>query len=723
MNYSLRLLLSVCLTLLLWAGSGLKGPMVGDPAWMAIAQPQFPSVTVTDAAVVELSTLSVLPDPEGNLSVESILSEAYRDRFESYTLGQSIDTRTHTYWIKLVLTPADVSIEQTYLDLGQWDFIDAYGPNDFHQQTGMLVPLRDRPVTKNFSNTTVLQLPLQGETAYIMRVATDFSKLTTQRPNFVGKLYNAAHLTHMDFGIGLYCGWLLVMALYNLFIYFSVRDLSYLYYTLYLFFFALVWVSFFGYGYQYVWPYGSPHWNKIAANVFGFPFVIFFVQFAQSFLNTRRYSPSIHRALNLCRLIFCSIGLFFFSSAWFYGFVVGLFALNGILVLMLVGGVIAYRKGYHSALFFVIANGVFILGGIVFNLADLRIIPQNLLTQYSVHVGSAIEVVLFSLGLADRINVLKTEKESAQQRVIEQLRRNEELQVRAKEDLEEKVVERTQQLTRKTTELETTLTRLQTTQSQLLEAEKLASLGQLTAGIAHEINNPVNFITSNIGSLRLDFDDLKQVVTIYQAADSKATLSEAHTEAESLDVDFLFEEVEGLLKGVEEGATRTQAIVTGLRNFSRMDEDSFKRVDLHEGIDSTLTLLKNQLKTHITVHKNYSPLPDVECLPGKLNQVFMNILTNAIQAMPERGDIYITSQQNADTVEISIRDTGMGMDEAARKRLFEPFFTTKPIGEGTGLGLSISYGIVEKHHGQIMVQSELGEGTTFTLVLPVQQPS
>ena len=251
----------------------------------------------------------------------------------------------------------------------------------------------------------------------------------------------------------------------------------------------------------------------------------------------------------------------------------------------------------------------------------------------------------------------------------------------------------------------------------------MASLGQLTAGIAHEINNPINFITANIESLNLDFQDLQTIVEIYQTANSEAALKKAHAEAVSLDSTFLFEEVEGLIKGISEGANRTQEIVTGLRTFSRMDENSFKHVDIHDGIDSTLTLLKNNFKQNIKINKDYGELSKVECLPGKMNQVFMNVLTNAIQAIDEQGEITITTRQiSPDKISISFKDTGGGMDKAVRNRIFEPFFTTKPVGQGTGLGLAISYGIIDKHNGCLEVHSQLGQGSEFIISLPIQQP-
>ncbi|RMG22433.1 MAG: GAF domain-containing protein [Bacteroidetes bacterium] len=296
------------------------------------------------------------------------------------------------------------------------------------------------------------------------------------------------------------------------------------------------------------------------------------------------------------------------------------------------------------------------------------------------------------------------------------------------EQLDEKVKARTRQLNEKNQELANALIKLQSTQTQLVESEKMASLGQLTAGIAHEINNPINFISGNIGPLARDIQDIKSLLKkmheLEHSDDLQAAIQAVKAYSEEIDTEYLFEEIEMLLKGIREGATRTRDIVVGLRNFSRLDEEDFKYADLHEGLDATLMLLNSKLKKGIKVVKNYGQLPKILCLPGKLNQVFMNLLSNAIQAIEARGgqggEICITTTQSKGQAEIRIRDNGTGMPEQVRQRIFEPFFTTKEVGQGTGLGLSISYGIIEKHQGSIEVESEEGVGTTFIIRIPLE---
>ncbi len=272
--------------------------------------------------------------------------------------------------------------------------------------------------------------------------------------------------------------------------------------------------------------------------------------------------------------------------------------------------------------------------------------------------------------------------------------------------------------------LEETYLNLVDAQAQLVQSEKMASLGQLTAGVAHEINNPINFVSAGIDSLRTNFKDIMGVAQQYFAlkpdGDNCTQLRQLQRLRAEVEVEELIEESENLFKTIKNGAVRTTEIVKSLRNFTRLDESSLKNADIHEGIDSTLVILNSQLKdNNIKVMKQYGELAPFNCYPGQLNQVFMNILSNAIQAMPGEGTIHIQTSTKAGRAVISIKDTGVGMSEEVKKRIFEPFYTTKGVGDGTGLGLSITYGIIEKHQGKIEVDSKSGVGTTFILYLPL----
>ncbi|MEM6320555.1 MAG: two-component regulator propeller domain-containing protein [Bacteroidota bacterium] len=301
--------------------------------------------------------------------------------------------------------------------------------------------------------------------------------------------------------------------------------------------------------------------------------------------------------------------------------------------------------------------------------------------------------------------------------------------------LEKMVKERTEQLERKNTELASTVKTLENTQQQLVVSEKMASLGQLTAGIAHEINNPINFISSNVQALKMDFQDmqnvLKKVKELEKTKNPKQLSKELIDLGKQLDYELLEEEIGELLAGIERGTERTVNIVSSLRTFSRNSTDNFSKADIHEGINSTLTILNSQFNGHIQIEKAYDDLPPIHCQISRLNQVFLNIINNSIQAIDAKfngstdnlGLIRIHTKRNLDTIKISIQDNGCGMDEKTQKRLFEPFYTTKDVGQGTGLGLSISYGIIEQHHGKIEVNSQPNKGTKFCIYLPIEQPA
>jgi len=266
--------------------------------------------------------------------------------------------------------------------------------------------------------------------------------------------------------------------------------------------------------------------------------------------------------------------------------------------------------------------------------------------------------------------------------------------------------------------------RMQKTQVQFVQSEKMASLGQLTAGIAHEINNPVNFVSANVGPLRRDIAEILSVLDKYDEAVATHQLQEKFQAVEKLkqelDLPYLKGEINDLLEGVQDGALRTSEIVKGLRNFTRLDEDERKPADINQGIDSALLMLKHQLKNRVEIIREFGALPPVMCYPGRLNQVFLNLLANAGQAIASKGQIFIKTFSDGDIVTISIRDTGTGMTPEVRQHIFEPFFTTKPVGEGTGLGLPITYGIIEAHDGNIEIYSEPGQGSEFVITLPVK---
>lgn len=259
-------------------------------------------------------------------------------------------------------------------------------------------------------------------------------------------------------------------------------------------------------------------------------------------------------------------------------------------------------------------------------------------------------------------------------------------------------------------------------QSQILHAEKMASLGVLAAGVAHELNNPAGFIYSNVDLLREHTERLKRCLFAYDELslppDSAAIIDKIKTET---DYENIMTELDSILADCYEGAERIRDVVQNLRLFSRLDEAEIKSIDLNEGIEATVRLLSKFYKSgKIALRREYGELPPVKCYAAQLNQVWMNLLVNAAQAIGDKeGEVRIRTQCNGPTVTVSFIDTGNGISPADLQRIFDPFFTSKPVGEGTGLGLSISHGIIEQHRGTIAVDNIPGEGTTFTVTLPI----
>jgi signal transduction histidine kinase len=294
--------------------------------------------------------------------------------------------------------------------------------------------------------------------------------------------------------------------------------------------------------------------------------------------------------------------------------------------------------------------------------------------------------------------------------------------------LEEAVIERTREIMRTNEALQAEVSERRHLQGQLVQSEKLASVGQLAAGVAHEINNPIGYIFSNFGTLEGYVGQLFEMLAEYERAEASVGAPEVAARLrmlrEQVELEFLKEDIPVLMRESKQGIVRVRQIVQDLKDFSRADTNQdWQWADLHAGIDSTLNVIAGEVKYKADLVKAYGDIPDIQCLPSQINQVVMNLVVNAAQAMGEaRGCITIRSGVAGEQVWLEVADNGSGIPPQTLQRIFEPFFTTKPVGQGTGLGLSLSYGIVQKHGGRIEVDSVVGQGTTFRVTLPIRRP-
>ena len=530
---------------------------------------------------------------------------------------------------------------------------------------------------------------------------------------------------------GIYFGVIIGMILYNPFIFYSTRDKSYIFFAFYTICVGLVQLNITGLGFKYLW-FNYPNFEKYSLFIFPALTATTSIAFARSFLNIKEFVPRINKIFTIINLLYLLtiLNAFFGNKTISYS-LINIIALPLACLLIWVGFYLWFKLRYRPALVFLIAWTLFLLSVIAFVLKDFSLLPYNLFTISILQIGSAVVVILLSIALADKINLYKAEKETSQQEKLQVLQENERIIREQNIILEQSVQERTKELQQTNDNLEKTLVELKEAEMQLVESEKMASLGQLTAGIAHEINNPINFVTSNVKPLKRDITLLQEIITQVEdisvleisADEKRKRINEIKEQA---DFDYTVTEIDYLLKGISEGASRTSEIVKGLRVFSRLDEDDIKLADINEGLDSTIVIVNNLLNGKIAVEKNYQELPLVECYPGKLNQVFLNMMSNGIHAIHERwkeemgGKLTISTYGNEHDVTISIKDNGIGMSEETKKKLFEPFFTTKDVGVGTGLGLSIAWNTIKKHNGLIQVNSEIGVGTEFVMTIPIK---
>ncbi len=643
----------------------------------------------------------------------------------------NLGVSSSTYWVKLSVTN-NTQDKNYVLELSNpiIDVVEFYDTLNKLQNPVIYTNLL--PFNQRSSDNISFVFPLNleyGKTKTIFFKVKSSTQLLL--PIYVGeasKIYsNAEDRTLIE---GIYFGIMLVMFLYNFFILLTVRDISYFYYIFYILSVALVQVVLSGVGFKYIWP-DYPGFERWAAYIFSAFTAFSALGFIKKFLKTETLIPRIDRLSWIFVIAYSATILAAVLDNRILAY--NLLNINGLLLslYMLYEGIyILVKYKTRESKFFLIAWSGFLSSVILFVLKDTGVLPYNNITASILQIGSAFEAIMLSFALADRINILKKEKEFSQAEALRIAKENEKIIREQNIVLEQKVTERTFELKESNNNLNKTLEELKQTQTQLVEQEKMASLGQLTAGVAHEINNPINFVLANVKPIKRDIDILLEMInTLETIGTSDLTKEQKLERIETLknecDYDYLKKEIEFLLKGINEGSSRTAEIVRGLRIFSRVDEDDIKMADVNEGLDSTIVICNNLLGSKIKITKNYTTDAVIECYPGKLNQVFMNMLSNAIYATKAKfkeesgGEIQIETRKQSGNLIIVVKDNGIGMDELTKKRLFEPFFTTKPVGEGTGLGLSIAFNTIKKHNGTIEVNSKIGIGTEFIIQVPV----
>jgi two-component system NtrC family sensor kinase len=521
-------------------------------------------------------------------------------------------------------------------------------------------------------------------------------------------------------------GMFLIMALYNLMLFIIVGDKNYLYYVVYIVLLGSTQSLMLGVG-SNLFPDNIQLLNDYVIPILRICFGFSLLLFAGSFLQFKQNIKPYYRFYQLLYVLY-TLPLI----ATLYGFTHLAYTLISMAALitstsLLILVTILYSRGFNPAKFFILGWGLFLISILVSIARNNGLVPYNYLTLNIVIYSALIELILFSVALADKINFYRSQNTESQLAALAIAKENERLITEQNIFLENKVKDRTQELIQTNQNLSVTIDNLKSAQIQLIETEKMASLGLLTAGVAHEINNPINFVSANVKPLRVDFEEIFSLLGKYENAannaDKPELLAAANRFRNEIDAEFVKTEIHTLLNGIEEGASRTAEIVQSLRTFSRMDELALVPANINTAILSTLVILRSAIPYYIEVKPILNKLEPLNCYSGKINQALINLINNSIQAIAAKKihkdeSITIYTHDYSDHITIELIDTGIGMSDEVKQRIFEPFFTTKNVGEGTGLGLSIVFGIIEKHNGTIQVQSKPDVGSKFTIILP-----
>jgi len=660
-----------------------------------------------------------LDAPDNNLTIAQVLNSSKFHRIKQ-TLPALKFSKSIT-WIKFILKNNSKEPMVTIgINASVIDEFDLYYTENTNTAPQHLSPDH----TQNLAFIDYPLLPGATGTVYL-RIRSNAAAIIPVKIYSTSTFLESRNLENITNGV--IAGIFIVMTLYNLLLFFIVADNSYLYYVNYIIFLGLSQLLKRGYGTDlfttdiitlnnYVIP--------VVRVLLGFSILLFM----STFLQLKQHLKQWYKYYLLLYLLFFVILIVIATgmTAIAYNLITISTTITAI-SLLIIGAYVYHKSNFKPAKFFLLGWGLFLISLLISVARNKGLIPYSNITANIVIYSSVLELILFSAALAEKINFYRYQKNESQSFALTIARENERLITQQNILLESKVKERTEELIKINKSLSLSIDNLTATQKQLIDNEKMASLGQLTAGVAHEINNPINFVSSNIAPLRLDFDELLILLDKYEDAlnnpDQVPFLKALDDYKQKIDLNFIKDEITILLNGIEDGANRTAEIVNSLRTFSSTDEQVLKTADINKSILNNLLILRSTIPYYIEIRPVFDKLEPLNCYPGKINQLIINLVNNSIYAIKSKHHhsdecIMIITRDHPDHISIEVTDTGIGMSEETKQRIFEPFFTTKGIGEGTGLGLSIVFGIIEKHRGSIEVISSPDKGATFKVSIP-----
>jgi len=642
----------------------------------------------------------------------------------------NLGIQKNSIWIRFTLFNQshldDLILKIAYPLLNDVELFIPKGADSFKSvHSGLKIPFSKKEIKIPSPSFHLEILPGEIKTYYIRIKSPDQIIV----PISIEDRFQFVRESSKDFIISsLFLGAILIMAVYHLFLFFLLKDRNYLYFVIYIVFFEITQIGIDGFTFEFAWP-ESPFLASTSTHIFACFAGVAALLLAHKFLQIKRFAYATHKIFIVFMAFFAIAFLLIIFGFRQTGFIVMQITTSLSCILGLGTSYYVMRQKYLPARLFFYSWLIFLLASLAFILKDYNILPYNFITRYAVQMGAFIEISLLSFGLAYRINIFKNERDASRLLALEEAQRNERIIKGQNIILEQKVNERTLELQDSNEYLENSLENLKQTQAQLVSAEKMSSLGQLTAGIAHEINNPINFVASNISPLERDIDVLIQTIHKIEEISGQEMTQESKKEnieqlKEEYDINYTIEEINYLLKGIKDGAHRTATIVKSLRTFSRIDQSGVNFVDINVGLEATIVIVKHELY-NISLEKDLRQIPNINCNSGKLNQVFLNIITNAIFAIKKKFDneaggvLKINSKADSDFIYIAVEDNGIGMSQETKEKIFNPFFTTKDVGEGTGLGMSISSTIITQHNGEIIINSKEGVGTELIIKIPI----